>query len=60
MDQLYFKKIDSNTIIVKPSLNSVRDSYVKLIKDANLLGEYDEVERLQNEWQKVKASYETE
>lgn len=47
-----------NKITIKPSYEEERQKYIKLIQDANLLGEFDEVERLQEEWTKVKVEYE--
>lgn len=42
-----------------PTYEEERQKYIKLIQEATLLGESEEVIRLQEEWTAVKASYET-
>lgn len=42
--------VEGNRIVVNPTFEQERKKYLKLIQEAHLLGELDEVERLQQEW----------
>lgn len=40
-----------------PTYEEERAKYIRLIQEAQLLGEIEEVTRLQTEWQQVKATF---
>lgn len=54
------RKIESGKpkIVQKENLEYVRQKYLQAIQDAQMLGEAEEVIRLQDEWQQKKAEFE--
>lgn len=53
------RKVESDkpTIIQKENLEYARQKYLQAIQEAQMLGEAEEVTRLQEEWQQKKAQY---
>lgn len=50
-------KVDGNHVIVEATYEEEREKYIKKIKEADLLGEIEEVERLQKEWKEKKVKF---
>ncbi|MBB6217507.1 uncharacterized membrane protein (DUF106 family) [Anaerosolibacter carboniphilus] len=59
MKDVFVKKINKKTIVVKPSLEEIKKEFLKRIKEAQLLGDTSEVEKLQQEYLIKKVEYET-